>query len=188
MDRPRSLSPELKGRFPCACGDGPTRHKRTSTEFQFSLRVRGWTELIVHLGAVELVFPARAGMDRIRNSGVSQNRGFPCACGDGPATGLKDIVIGSFSLRVRGWTKDTVCWMCLDLVFPARAGMDRNRGRAASTTLVFPARAGMDRLTTFCAHAERSFPCACGDGPQPVMRRLQNLRFPCACGDGPRAS
>ncbi len=172
----------------------------------FSLRVRGWTVLTRESTNKDVVFPARAGMDRRNRCATPQGSRFPCACGDGPLNRM--AVIGSklFSLRVRGWTAVSDPHERERSVFPARAGMDRPSGR--------PAR------------FECCFPCACGDGPASSKAVLEQpkfslrvrgwtgretvggylsmvfparagmdrgthdhghsrRRFPCACGDGP---
>ena len=116
---------------------------------------------------MELVFPARAGMDRL--------------------VPWKHQPWGRFSPHVRGWTAKA-CTKTTDAVSfsPHVRGWTGIGGSEWGDILVFPARAGMDRTclpswiagTAFSPHV-RGWTDGIGDTAAPV------LRFPRTCGDGP---
>ena len=174
---PTAFSPRMRGwtgpvrptryrnsRFPRACGDGPA----------------GDTVKIPYFN----VFPAHAGMDRIR---VRLGRGstrFPRACGDGPKAQAPQRTFLTFSPRMRGWTDRPERHSSFQLSFPracgdgpksptarpqARQFSPRMRGWTAEPACldyelhVFPAHAGMDRdQSPFIIPARDVFPAHAG--------------------------
>ena len=144
-------------RFPRACGDGPSGRRERPTHRLFSPRVRGWTATARSAATLPGVFPARAGMDRYFSCFALPSSVFPRACGDGPTHHPVFLRVKVFSPRVRGWTEINAGEMHLVGVFPARAGMDRQRPRSNMSTLCFPR--------------------ACGDGPEETISSREVIQF-----------
>jgi len=105
MDRP--LKTVYRGAFgvPRARGDGPLAPLLARYCLTCSPRTRGWTGLPDTIKALDVVFPAHAGMDRPEARRTRRRGRVPRARGDGPV----------FSGHYNGDP----------LVFPAHAGMDR---------------------------------------------------------------
>ena len=92
-------------RVPRARGDGPLAPLLARYCLTCSPRTRGWTGLPDTIKALDVVFPAHAGMDRPEARRTRRRGRVPRARGDGPV----------FSGHYNGDP----------LVFPAHAGMDR---------------------------------------------------------------
>ena len=69
-----------------------------------SPRERGWTPADVDVVDVPRVFPARAGMDPLRNLALPACARVPRASGDGPYTVEVTAENELCSPRERGWT------------------------------------------------------------------------------------
>ena len=86
----------------------------------------------------EVVFPARAGMDRCSICSLANIRSVPRTRGDGPAR-LGALQRGAAcSPHARGWTGAILQTRALMGVFPARAGMDRLEQRLRAQRLGVP--------------------------------------------------
>ena len=145
MDRRGSCWRMRMTGVPRACGDGPYSAAASTDKTKCSPRMRGWTAVGRRAKPAREVFPAHAGMDRLLGSQTGARCGVPRACGDGPVTFQGSRYISKCSPRMRGWTDSHGGGGCRDGVFPAHAGMDRNRQRLSL--------------------APTSVPRACGDGP-----------------------
>ncbi len=71
------------------------------------------------------MFPARAGMDRLRLLSPRLHVSVPRASGDGPKSAKQACRRAVCSPRERGWTGGAGLAGIAYFVFPARAGMDR---------------------------------------------------------------
>ena len=89
----------------------------------FSPRTRGCSLFIARASLTVIVFPAHAGMFRIRGRVSYRKDGFPRARGDVPLAVLAFQTVNAFSPRTRGCSLYRWCWFCPHLVFPAHAGM-----------------------------------------------------------------
>ena len=69
---------------PRACGDGPAETSLLIAQQACSPRMRGWPAGRCAARDCRTVFPAHAGMARIRHCGCTVERRVPRACGDGP--------------------------------------------------------------------------------------------------------
>ena len=205
---PRSRPWRLPARgFPRACGDGPGLGRSVSRRRQFPPRLRGWTRLGV--GAVEAawVSPALAGMDPRPRPWRLPPRGFPRACGDGPAARARGPAGSSFPPRLRGWTRSLPVDLPHGLVSPALAGMDPGSRSARRRGLRFPRACGDGPAAPIPRLEASAFPprlrgwtrnrryrgkrlcvspALAGMDPTGTMVRKVSKRFPRACGDGPR--
>ena len=105
MVRTRQPSGCGRGRFPHACGDGPSMEFQDFVDRMFSPRVWGWSVIRCD---------QRLGLRR-----------FPHACGDGPKLWDMDLSCGKFSPRVWGWSAAVGAGLPSWKVFPTRVGMVR---------------------------------------------------------------
>src|SRR5690606_27758813 len=90
----------------------------------WSPRERGWTGLKGYIKNSHRVVPARAGVDRTHRASRSRPGGGPRASGGGPAAFTLEKFENAWSPRERGWTIVLVLELVLELVVPARAGVD----------------------------------------------------------------
>ena len=104
MDRIFFASCGLLTRVPRGCGDGPLYVRRVIRLSQCSPRVRGWTERQDNETQRQPVFPAGAGMDRLRFLLRRRRYRVPRGCGDGPHSATRLAPRTKCSPRVRGWT------------------------------------------------------------------------------------
>ena len=180
MDRSAALGAIGAPSVPRPRGDGPKQLEGAQAMLQCSPPARGWTGE-GFLDTASEVFPARAGMDRRWSSAAGARPCVPRPRGDGPE--MEHRPSGSAISRCVPRPRGDGRRRLTDLVFPARAGMDRPRGGRSSswrsvprprgdgppyrtgrldTSGVFPARAGMDQ------HRPRlgpRVPRPRGDGP-----------------------
>ena len=84
------------------------------------------------------VFPAHAGMDRNAPGPGGENAGVPRTRGDGPPSWWPLAAAAACSPHTRGWTADGAGDPISAAVFPAHAGMDRNRHAERSGDLSVP--------------------------------------------------
>ena len=186
----------MRGRHTCRIprtrGDGPEAEDRDVIVIQDSPHPRGWTLDSVQEQAVELGFPAPAGMDPRRPSNTWNGPGIPRTRGDGPAPFCGKNAENPDSPHPRGWTARCRGPGCAARGFPAPAGMDpglairlvelcgipRTRGDGPGTFLRrlprapdsphprgFPAPAGMDPREPASGTPLRRIPRTRGDGP-----------------------
>ena len=154
MDLIRPFAVRTHRRLPRACGDGPRGWDGDRDFVRASPRLRGWTRPCPAEIQPAEGFPAPAGMDPLFSRSVRGRTWLPRACGDGPGRVRHVPRFVGASPRLRGWT-----------VLGGRGG----RGAVG-----FPAPAGMDRSRTRAAGRSRWLPRACGDGPS--MRLSEELR------------
>ncbi len=189
---PPPAPPESDPRFPRACGDGPIATITCRTPRGRFPRAcgDGPVQVVVPSGHV-IVFPARAGMDRgaqvlaalvsafsprvrgwtarTRQTPADDGRRFPRACGDGPRRRVSVAFASPFSPRVRGWTAKGGRMKVVNVVFPARAGMDRKRSRILPARYQFSPRVrGWTVHPSALFYRRKRFPRACGDGPPAI--------------------
>ena len=112
-------------RFPRARGDVPMWCCAGQTPHQFSPRTRGCSPIGIPYPTPYYVFPAHAGMFRIKLAANSTLESFPRARGDVPADSpILDCAL-AFSPRTRGCSVEMIHTLIIDKVFPAHAGMFR---------------------------------------------------------------
>ena len=131
--------------LPRTRGDGPVRRDRLVGGEGAPPHARGWTRKWGSASRPVHGSPARAGMDRRRNSLSSAERRLPRTRGDGPISFLDTSLGVSAPPHARGWT-----------------GTSRASPRPAPGS---PARAGMDPRASGCRAPGRRLPRTRGDGP-----------------------
>ena len=154
------------------------------------------------------MFPAHAGMARVRTSARFPERRVPRACGDGPMLVASRFQASRCSPRMRGWPAELAPQAAGGEVFPAHAGMARPSGllgrngdrvpracgdgppaseRPASNIMCSPRMRGWPgfghRLRNLC----RVFPAHAGMARRHLASAPRDRRVPRACGDGPPA-
>ncbi len=193
-------------RFPRTRGDGPLFEVRDDGTYLFSPHARGWTGRVSEPIDGRQVFPARAGMDRLRSVSTWPQTRFPRTRGDGPSHTLSPSARRKFSPHARGWTELRQARGDYRPVFPARAGMDRSAARRCTRPSGFPRTRGdgpsltMDerKVLLFSPHARgwtvgqaapvylhRVFPARAGMDRVVVRQRDKRGGFPRTRGDGP---
>ena len=145
-------------RFPRTRGDGPLDDSASGNRMLFPPHARGWTQHRCRFAPVEVVSPARAGMDPHSDLDTGCDPGFPRTRGDGP--GQTEAAVGDqlFPPHARGWTHIGHLRILIDSVSPARAGMDRSNVQSP-----------------VCG---RRFPRTRGDGPYLLVLRIEFVKFP----------
>ena len=131
--------------FPRVCGDVPPPKGSKNPLIRFSPRMRGCSEKKGKMKIMGIVFPAYAGMFRIKPMIEGQDDCFPRVCGDVPPMRQKPRLRQRFSPRMRGCS----CFPLVRFIHIA----------------VFPAYAGMFRRYLSPDHGARRFPRVCGDVP-----------------------
>ena len=126
VDRGLEMLGLYEGRFPHACGGGPTSPAAFLCRETFSPRVWGWTSGGGFYDTAVKVFPTRVGVDRSCNPPELTESRFPHACGGGPQPLKRGERLGGFSPRVWGWTVVHLLNKGLPEVFPTRVGVDRS--------------------------------------------------------------
>ncbi len=123
----RTMHNSLAGRLsvPRVCGDGPGTISLQGISGKCSPRLRGWTGRERRGRCSPQVFPAFAGMDRLRGAPITAPRGVPRVCGDGPYPTPPRPTAVPCSPRLRGWTAAAEAREQVLDVFPAFAGMTR---------------------------------------------------------------
>ena len=109
--------------FPRIRGDVPLMDRSASSDALFSPHTRGCSGRGLVSGAVPCVFPAYAGMFRLRWRRKRLVRCFPRIRGDVPSMAFHSQITVEFSPHTRGCSGCTL--ICFDgyEVFPAYAGM-----------------------------------------------------------------
>ena len=121
--RPRTCPPGGI-RFPRPRGDGPPGAFAGLTDIEVSPPTRGWTRRSDRAAALQIGFPAHAGMDPFAATAAVCPLGFPRPRGDGPLRGFKVFSLPLVSPPTRGWTRGQVEASNTSPGFPAHAGMD----------------------------------------------------------------
>ncbi len=129
-------------RVPRASGDGPARVIGHRWSRLCSPRERGWTDTNTLFVDAANVFPARAGMDPALAQVMRDSVRVPRASGDGPSPRCRLGVSAMCSPRERGWTERGHVSRQRKVVFPARAGMDLRKWRAACKSCSVPRASG----------------------------------------------
>ena len=208
MDQVTGAGAALSRRVPRACGDGPNSMTGHIAAITCSPRMRGWTAIHTHGSSSAAVFPAHAGMDRLRGRLRPAARRVPRACGDGPDMQAALGISLACSPRMRGWTDRQQRRLRPDRVFPAHAGMDRKRLRCPVRRLSVPRACG-DGPPSVCTSARQQscsprmrgwtgstgglrgpravFPAHAGMDRPPRWPASERRSVPRACGDGPVA-
>ncbi len=195
-------------RGPRACGGGPTSSDSKPKKSKWSPRVRGWSRRSARRIFSGSVVPARAGVVPPTGSSASRPDGGPRACGGGPSYTPSLVNAGSWSPRVRGWSRDVPPLRAGRDVVPARAGVvpRRRRGRWCRSCGPRACGGGPDRSGyTYFATAwsprvrgwSRSLgrrdlvqvvvPARAGVVPPPSPSSTSSSCGPRACGGGPNA-
>ena len=151
-------------------------------------------------------FPARAGMDPVRDAHAVVGRRIPRTRGDGPATSATRPSWGSDSPHARGWTRRRARPASADVGFPARAGMDprlpcgrtsargipRTRGdgpgggrEGRAGPADSPHARGWTRRARPARPGRRGFPARAGMDPGIAPPSRSRVRIPRTRGDGP---
>ena len=130
MDPRRPIGASSPCRLPRTRGDGPAHPARAASCRSAPPHARGWTRR--RFGRSERIggSPARAGMDRLESRALLAEVGLPRTRGDGPQSRLARVVPVSAPPHARGWTPLLQHAVMVALGSPARAGMDRQPGRA----------------------------------------------------------
>ena len=187
-------------------GDGPDRLDVQHAAVACSPPARGWTaDRRLRLGS-SFVFPARAGMDRLRTRSPRIPQRVPRPRGDGPTMWGGRLRLISCSPPARGWTDYPREQHRTNPVFPARAGMDRRRSRRAARPRSVPRPRGdgpyispSGSPTRECSPPARGwtgdrrrdraavlvFPARAGMDRRREYRRGPGRRVPRPRGDGP---
>ena len=139
---PQPLRDHRTHSFPRASGDVPGCPGWSFEWWEFSPRERGCSHEFAGLFVALTVFPARAGMFRVRPAIFTSRWSFPRASGDVPQVTTNTDQPGTFSPRERGCSRVPVSDEQTHLVFPARAGMFRFDGLKRLTALRFPRASG----------------------------------------------
>ncbi len=92
------------GSVPRASGDGPGWTLIPPAAEPCSPRERGWSRGVAECGSVHGVFPARAGMVRLRRGPRRRAARVPRASGDGPSSSASPKTPAPCSPRERGWS------------------------------------------------------------------------------------
>ena len=132
MDRWTAPADRPATRVPRPRGDGPGQSIARVWVGLCSPPARGWTARVWMPNDRYYVFPARAGMDRIRSRSRTGATCVPRPRGDGPMAGNPPNAVAMCSPPARGWTGYHGAAAARAMVFPARAGMDRHRGTDVS--------------------------------------------------------
>ena len=187
-------------------GDGPEGRQYTIWVMTCSPPTRGWTESVCFSGVRGIVFPAHAGMDRNTRTRSGSRRCVPRPRGDGPEEkGLNEAIL-ECSPPTRGWTDEAIRRLSERLVFPAHAGMDRQRkaSRGHQPSVPRPRGDGPTRRFVACPNVScspptrgwtgaperarkpsRVFPAHAGMDRKDVNPRNSKLGVPRPRGDGP---
>jgi hypothetical protein len=112
---------------PRACGAGAVLYTPKACAVTCSPRVRGWSVVRSRHRQGQVVFPARAGLERDPERWHTRAQGVPRACGAGAIFVAVAVPPIACSPRVRGWSELTDGIFAEVLVFPARAGLERKR-------------------------------------------------------------
>ncbi len=164
-------------------GDGPTPRQRRSRTRRCSPHARGWTVPEIDVVLPPGVFPACAGMDRLRLHAGADDVGVPRMRGDGPALASASVSLLPCSPHARGWTERHSTGPHHRLVFPACAGMDRERASAIASDFSVPRMRGDGpTVGAMTVSAAKCSPHARGwtDGAQLVVAAA--LVFPACAG------
>ncbi len=193
--RTRRESEKFAGCVPRGCGGVPTPLILAVSGVTCSPRVRGCTANDALIHAVEIVFPAGAGVYRYHLRFRWLRGRVPRGCGGVPVITSSVIISGVCSPRVRGCTAVANEVQRIKNVFPAGAGVYRqiNRsamrfvcvprgcggvppalGRCRARHQVFPAGAGVYRFPPSAALVSVSVPRGCGGVPESVDFWLDN--------------
>ena len=124
--------------FPRARGDVPGSHPPSRTSQAFSPRTRGCSRCRMIVVYNHIVFPAHAGMFRVRQVPAWCSRCFPRVRGDVPQSLSKRKANTVFSPRARGCSCFTTAGGEISQVFPACAGMFRATPGRRQDSLGFP--------------------------------------------------
>ena len=106
-------------RVPRLRGDGPDTPSSTCSRESCSPPTRGWTVAAPGPGRDDGVFPAYAGMDRLRPERKAGGSGVPRLRGDGPLQEKLEKLKLECSPPTRGWTALVPQPLVDSLVFPA---------------------------------------------------------------------
>ena len=117
--------------LPRTRGDGPHRRRRHLGVDGASPHTRGWTRSGGGGVVPPAGFPAHAGMDPRYVSAFSSPKWLPRTRGDGPEACNSRVLSIWASPHTRGWTPRLELAGLVVEGFPAHAGMDRARRRAA---------------------------------------------------------
>ena len=156
MDPTRIATARGSRRLPRTRGDGPRAVQEAPPRLPASPHTRGWTRGEGGDDALDLGFPAHAGMDPGLLVARGVLGGLPRTRGDGPRRRHGAHRARPASPHTRGWTRSVLPAAAMRPGFPAHAGMDRGRGRPPT-----------DR---------RRLPRTRGDGPQEIEHALRALR------------
>ena len=124
--------------FPRIRGDVPYTRPRARVKPKFSPHTRGCSTFLFHRGRMLRVFPAYAGMFRRKICRKSLLRGFPRIRGDVPSALSGGFFLDWFSPHTRGCSDCGNAHRKRDGVFPAYAGMFRDRIHGAASKWRFP--------------------------------------------------
>ena len=142
------INPHATIGFPRMRGDVPPLSKKVSGSMTFSPHARGCSGRVKHMGDVDKVFPACAGMFRSNSFSVNWLSSFPRMRGDVPLLRIPRRRAGRFSPHARGCSQALVRLAVPQLVFPACAGMFRSCSNQRSQGLRFPRMRGDVPLRT----------------------------------------
>ncbi len=211
---------------PRTCGDGPTIVDAGSEIEQCSPHMRGWTEWEEARVKARAVFPAHAGMDRRRGLQPLPRPGVPRTCGDGPpAPGPTPAPEGvprtcgdgplltpvkyrprKCSPHMRGWTDSGRTIQGGGCVFPAHAGMDREKRHwslhsggvprtcgdgpfmvwpSANAMSCSPHMRGWTAIIILLNYPHKVFPAHAGMDRKCCRHLTRPGGVPRTCGDGP---
>ena len=135
--------PTGRAGFPRVRGDVPMPRGRLSGGSKFSPRARGCSVIDLSPTYLFSVFPACAGMFRVRKARSRNPHGFPRVRGDVPWPVGSLRTSTSFSPRARGCSLRKIVSPTPLTVFPACAGMFLSRDFTIPVSCGFPACAGM---------------------------------------------
>ena len=124
--------------FPRIRGDVPPTASSREWRCQFSPHTRGCSLFVSQLYNGMMVFPAYAGMFRVRRRTRHLGGGFPRIRGDVPLRCCPDPTDEAFSPHTRGCSAPVASADCLVRVFPAYAGMFRQRWPYHVSSASFP--------------------------------------------------
>ena len=138
MFRRPSRTSRLPNRFPRIRGDVPLLPMVSSRHPWFSPHTRGCSAVGTDQQYIKHVFPAYAGMFRMKLLPHRKAQGFPRIRGDVPAEIDALTEAARFSPHTRGCSAMASAAQAVDDVFPAYAGMFRTPAKPKTPSTSFP--------------------------------------------------
>ena len=177
------INPHATIGFPRMRGDVPPLSKKVSGSMTFSPHARGCSGRVKHMGDVDKVFPACAGMFRSNSFSVNWLSSFPRMRGDVPLLRIPRRRAGRFSPHARGCSAENALQQHTAMVFPACAGMFLFLAAPGSRWGSFPRMRGDVPCAPSDRHQGSKFsPHARGCSYQPFFEARRSIVFPACAG------